>query len=157
MKKQYLNDIVQKKDFGVTVNKMFIHPFYNTKEARQYCADLIYDYNYEEYAQLTIDDKCKFSAILLVGGEKLDDEVIVENKELPHLLVHIGKLLLNEGDLTAFNDDLKKAVVDYYDGLMNKIFTDVYTDWVLSQDEWYQWSAKQTDPDRAFSIYRESL
>lgn len=137
----------------------FINPIFQTKKVRQYIADLIMDYDYDGYGDLSYADKCEFSALLIeASGKSSEHECIVESNHLDQLMGALKKSLCGTQD-----DDenllyiLKENTVNYFNETMEALFEDNFENFQQERREWIDYVAKHGDPDEAYDRYREGL
>lgn len=137
----------------------FVNPIFKTKKVRQYIADLINDYDYDNFSDLSHSDKCEFAALLIeAAGRDGEHECVVESNDLDQIIGHLKKAL------TGTHDDdenlvfiMKDAAVRYYTDTMHELFYEGLNDYECERREWMDYVAKHGDPDEAYDRYREGL
>lgn len=137
----------------------FLNPIFKTKKVRQYIADLIMDYDYKCYGDLSNSDKCEFAALLIeASGKDSEHECIVESNDLDQLIGALRKALSG-----TYEDDenllfiLKENTVNYFNLTMEALFEDGFQNFEQERREWMDYVAKHGDPDEAYDRYREGL
>lgn len=114
-----------------------INPCYLTKKIRSYVSDLICDYGYKSYEQLSYSDKCSFSAFLIdASGKDTEHEFLIESRHLDQSIAAFRKALFGDSvDDKKFLMTLKDNTISYFDETMEAIFDYVNEDkW--QNDEW---------------------
>lgn len=137
----------------------FVNPIFKTKKVRQYIADLIIDYDYTSFSDLTHADKCEFAGLLIeAAGRSGEHECLTESNDLDQTIGALRKSLLG-----GYEDDenllfiLKDNTVRYYNETMHALFDDGFEDYQSERREWIDYTAKHGDPDEAYDRYREGL
>ena len=138
---------------------MNIHPSFRDTKILAHIADLIIDYKYHNYNDLTDEDKLPLVALLIKASGHSDEfNWITENVHSDQTINSFIKLL--EGQKEAefiFLETIKSNAIDYYDSILKALFEYVYEDYVQSRYEWLDKMAKEGDPDMAHDQYRNNL
>ena len=132
-----------------------IHPDYKTKKVLTFVADLIIEYQYDTYNDLSESDLFHFAALLNEAGGVIDELSFIS--EDSHTTMESFRNYLTTNNSENFLDAIKTSALHYYDHTMKSIFNYVYSDYQQSRREWIDHAAKYGDPDIAYDQYRESL
>lgn len=146
------------KCHGRTIMRFF-NPIFKTQKVKRFIADLIVDYDYDRYSDLTYSDKCEFAALLIeASGKNSEHECLVESNDLDQLMGALKKSLsgTHEDDENLLFT-LKENTVNYFDRTMEELFDDGFENFQQDRREWIDYVAKNGDPDEAYDRYRESL
>ena len=131
------------------------NPIFNVRKVRQFIAPLIIDYGFDCFEDLTFGDKCEFASILMeISG---DNECITQSDDFDQIMGHLRK------SMSAITDDaevlysIKESIVHYYEETMRLLFASELDNFEHERNEWFDYMAKQGDPDEAYDRYMESL
>lgn len=135
------------------------NPIYRTKKVLTFIADLIIDYDYDHYYDLSEDDKAELTALLSeAAGRDGEHEFIVESDNLDQTIGYFRKALAGtREDDEKFLEIIKKNAIRYYENSMETLFNYVLDDYRHERNEWLDYVAKHGDPDEAYDRYREGL
>jgi hypothetical protein len=132
---------------------MNIHPDFKNKKILQYVADLIINYGYEHYSDLSDADKEGLTALLIEANPYETDSIIDS-----HVVAYFCKSLNGTADDNEnFLQIIKAKSVDYYEKTMELLFEYVNDDYESQRNEWLDFAAKHGDSDQAYDQYRDSL
>jgi hypothetical protein len=120
---------------GMT-NMKYIHPVYKTRKVREYVRELINDYGYKSFSDLSYADKCSFASILMEACFRNGDhECITESKDFEKIVICLRKSL---SGTSSYQDDenllyqLKDNAVNYHEETMEALFNDIFDDEIVS-------------------------
>ena len=135
-----------------------VHPEFYTKPIRQYISDLIHEYGYTHYIDLSTGDKAKLASLLIDAAGKDGYECIIESTNSDQTLEVFKKSLSGTNDDDEiFLETIKSNAINYYDAIMNTLFNEMMAEYISERNEWMDYVAKQTDPDAAYEQYRRNL
>lgn len=132
-----------------------IHPDYKTKKVLTFVADLIIEYDYDTYDDLSESDLLSFASLLNEAGGVIDELSFIS--EDSHTTMESFRNYLTSNNSENFLDAIKTSALHYYEHTMKSLFNYVYSDYQQSRREWLDHTAKYGDPDAAYDQYRESL
>lgn len=133
-----------------------IHPDYKTKKILGYIADLITEYDYDTYSDLSESDLFGLVTLLNEAGGRIDELSFIS--ETDGIMALFRKSLTgNIQDNENFLDAIKTGALEYYEHTMKSLFDYVYRDYQQSRHEWLDYVAKHGDPDQAYDQYRETI
>lgn len=117
----------------------FIHPTFKTTEVLNYIANLITDYDYKDYSDLSFYDKCELASLLIEpeGFEMISFETRESFKQM------LCSTLNEENYLF----DLRENTVKYYDDIMESLFAYTLEEYVQERNAWLDEIAKYGDSD----------
>lgn len=137
-----------------------IHQDFKSKKILQFVADLIIEYNYSEFSDLSESDRHHFAALLIeAAGREGELEFLTEHAFADLLVTQFRKCLIsnNHGDNETFITYAKDHAVEYYEDTMQAIFEYVHSNYQQERREWLDYAAKHGDPDAAYNQYMENL
>jgi hypothetical protein len=134
-----------------------IHPDYKTKKILGYIADLIIEYGYDNYADLSESDLHGLVVLLNEAGGTIDELSFISEGNSGIMSLFRKSLVGNIQDNENFLDALKTSAIQYYEHTMESLFNYVHRDYQQSRREWLDHAAKYGDPDAAYDQYRETL
>lgn len=111
-----------------------INPIFLTKEVNDFVYDLISDYSYRKYSDLSFSDKTQLAGILMKISA--DGECIVESKNYTKLMGKISKCLIAgtpQAKISLY-DNVAETAIDYYNDTMREIFFNVYDNCIAEGD-----------------------
>jgi len=137
----------------------FVNPIFNTKKVRQFVADLIIDYDYDDFSDLSNSEKCEFAALLMeAAGRGGEYECITESNHLDQTAGYLRAVLRSDKEADEnLLYHLKDEAIRYYADTMQSLFDDGFTNFQQERNEWLDYTAKHGDPDEAYDRYREGL
>lgn len=140
---------------GMT-NMKYIHSDFKTKKILRFIADLIVDYDYKSYDDLSDADKSMLTAYLIeAAGRSGETECIVESAHFDQTINLFKKSLIGtKEDDENFLEAIKSNAIDYYEHTMQALFDYVLTDYQTSRMEWLEDIAKYGNPDDIDENYR---
>lgn len=136
---------------------MNIHPCFKTKKIFQYIADLLIEYNYDSYSDLSESDKSGLLILLIeAAGRGSEAECITESTHFDQLIYYLKQTLLND---TSENREklaevIKDNAIEYYDHTMKNLFEYVYGDYKQERKEWLENIGKFCTED--YEVHREN-
>lgn len=137
-----------------TFSMLDVNPCFRTKKVLQHIANLIIDYDYTTYYDLSEGDRRELAALLIdAAGKDGEYECLVECKDSDQIIAALKLALTNSSNDDALIDTIKDAAVDYYDDIMHALFDGVYDDYCQERNEWLDRMAKDGDPDEAYERY----
>lgn len=99
-----------------------------TKKVRQFVYDLINDYGYKSYYDLSYSDKCEFVGHLIeAAGKQTEHEFLIESNHLDQTIGAFKRAMLGGSD-TNFLDVMKNNAIEYYQNTMQDIFDGAFHD-----------------------------
>ncbi len=100
------------------------NPIYKTPKILSYLLDLISDYHYDHYYDLSESDKGKLAALLSeAAGQHGEAEFIIESPHFDSAITYFRKALSGtRKDDDKFLEIIKKNAIDYYDLSMEELF-----------------------------------
>lgn len=143
---------------GVT-SMRHIHPDFKSKKVLTYIADLIIEYGYDHYYDMSEGDKAGLAVLLNQQGGRSDEFSCITQGAHSDQIINAFRKSLNgdrEDDIN-FLETIKENVINYYDYTMKCLFDYVNEDFRLAKNEWLDHLAKEGDPDQAYDKYRENL
>ncbi len=133
------------------MTNMNIHPDFKSKKILGFIADLIIDYDYDDYDQLSDCDKSQLTAFLCEANGAYDETDTAQSIEL------FKKTLCGEMSEQDFFEALKENAMSYYDYTMKSLFNYVHDDYQRSRREWLDYVVEHGDADKAHDLYRDGL
>lgn len=135
---------------------IFANPTFNTPKIRQFIYDLINDYDYKHYKELSFSDRCEFTNLLIeAAGRSGEKECLIESNDLDQVIYQLKKSLRdprdNGHDLVFI---MKEAVIHYYDETMETLFNHALSDYAEEKEDWLDYIGNHGDPD---ATYMEEL
>lgn len=135
---------------------IFANPTFNTPKIRQFIYDLISDYDYTHYKDLSYADKCEFTSLLIeAAGRSGEKECLLESNHLDQVMYQLKKSLndpRDDGQNLSFI--MKEVVTDYYDETMEALFKYALSDYNQDKEDWLDYIGNHGDPD---DCYMEEL
>lgn len=141
-------------------NMRHIHPDFKTKKILGYVADLIIEYNYNNYEELHDQDKYALAAMLLEAAGRDGELEFLTEHSYPEILIDKFRIALlsdKKEDNETFIFYAKEQAVEYYEHTMKSLFDYVHNDYQQERKEWIDFAAKHGDPDQAYDLYKENL
>lgn len=136
-----------------------INSIYLTKKVKQHVTDLIHDYNYSNYEDLSYSDKCEFTAHLIdAAGKNSEHEFLLESNDLDKMIGAFKKSLLGN-----YEDDenlmfiMKENAINYFEQTMQNIFEYIFEDYEQERNGWVSYEVRYGSSDDAYESYRECL
>lgn len=138
---------------------MNIHPDYKTKKVMGFIADLIIEYGYTDYSDLTESDKAGLAALLCEASGRTDEFSCITSTSHADQTINLFRKALAGGKEEAqqFLDAIKENAIDYFDYTMNALFNWTIDDYQRSRREWQDHIYKHGDPDQAYQEFHEGL
>lgn len=105
------------------MNNYYISP---AKEAKNFIRELIIDYRYKNYFQLSKSDKSNLASILS-KSYRPQDEIDFISETDPHYLMNLfrGYLMTKkESSKEMFLEAMEDTLINYYDKTMKELFED---------------------------------
>lgn len=116
------------------INMTYINPCYLNKNIKNFLTDLIIDYKYEDYSELSYSDKCNFTGLLIdASGKDAEHEFLLESNNLDQVINTFKKALCNGND-DKFLEAMKENAVNYFENTMREIFQYVVQDYHVGND-----------------------
>jgi hypothetical protein len=108
---------------GMT-NMKSVHPIFKTKEVRHFINELIENYHYQDYSQLSESDKAQLASLLIeASGKDGEHECIVESNNFDQTMHYLKKALCgNQKDNQDFLRIIKSNAIHYYENTMESLF-----------------------------------
>jgi hypothetical protein len=106
-------------------NNYFIHPNYlGSQKIRECIEELIIDYRYKSYSQLTLSDKYKLSTIISKESGINDETNFFTERDSGYLMNLFRRYVLTQKDIDKdyFMQEMKNSLIDYYDETMRQLF-----------------------------------
>lgn len=137
----------------------YIPVCFNNKTVKGFMADLIIEYGYQHFDDLTIADKSEFAAVLIeASGRDAEYECLVESDNMDSIMARIKAVLQSKSDSSdQLIQTLKETIINYYHGTMEAIFWDVLEDYDSARREWLDFAANNGDEDQAHEQFINSL
>lgn len=131
-----------------------INPIFLNKEIKNFVYDLISDYSYRKYTELSFSDKTQLSGLLMKASG--DGECIVESSNYCDLMRNISSSLINDNAQSKqyIYNEIAETAVDYYDEIMSGIFAHVYSEMREEYEKWSDKIQKYGDPDDQYDSSR---
>lgn len=121
------------------MNITMINPCFKTPEILNYIADLITDYGYDHYDDLSYGDRCELTAKLLeVEGYEMACQEMFE---------HFKKSLIDFKTDEDFLFEFKQTVIKQYDEIMQALFIYTYDEYVEERQTWLKEIGCYGNPD----------
>jgi hypothetical protein len=141
------------------VNMKYPNPIYKTKKVLTYIADLIIDYDYDHYFDLSEHDKAQLASLLSESaGSQSEHDFIFESDNLDKTISYFRKALCGTAiDDENFLEVIKKNAIDYYDRSMEELFNYVWDHYRSERNEWSDAVAKNGNPDEAYDQLKDNL
>ncbi len=132
-----------------------IHPSFNTTKVKHYVTDLIINYDYKQFSDLTYGDKCEFAALLIeAAGKDGEHECITESENLDQIIGFLKKALAgNYEDDENLLCSLRTGAVSYYENIMEALFYSELENYQTKRNEWF----KYADKDETINEHRYQI
>lgn len=135
------------------------NPIYKTKKILTYVADLISEYGYDHYDDLSESDKSYLASLLSESAGVIGEpDFIVESDHFDKTLLYFRKALCGTAsDDEKFLEVIKKNAIDYYDRSMEELFNYVLYQYRNERHECGDYIVKKDNADDLYDSYKDSL
>jgi len=116
------------------MNKYYINPCYLNNETQDFIYELIIDYGYKSYFNLSLSDKYKLSTILSKASGESDELNFMSEMDSHYLMNLFRRSVLSqkEMDKDYFMQEMQKFFIEYYDHTMKELF-EYYQEYIIEE------------------------
>jgi hypothetical protein len=135
-----------------------IPSLFNKRHIKGFVADLITEYGYERFDDISQTDKESLASMLLdAAGRDYEFECLSESSNHDLIIGYLKSSLKGDKDANeSLLEILKEAPVLYYTNTMEAIFVEVMENYETARREWLDYAAKE-DEDAAYEQFRNNL
>jgi hypothetical protein len=141
------------------MTKYYIHPSYKTKQILEFVEEIICDYSYRSFSDVTLSDKYKLASMLSIQDGYADLlSFLTESNNADQIMALFRKSITSpkQSHTDAFLEALKETYLDYYVTTMENLFNYVKEGIDSDKEAYIDHVRIYGDEDAAYDNYRSN-